>query len=148
MPAVGHEIVHEFVVGNRKVGGAAEAGARVDDEIQQRPFFGHQDIFFRILGRIRLVHRLQQILGNLRKTILAAEITVNHPRRRWGVRVDDLVFPFLDPFHLAEVMVETEVNAFHVWQVGADIADGDGNPAMLHVVGLDKQHVIDHGQFV
>ena len=51
-----------------------------------------------------------------------------------------------DPFDLAFVVVERQIYAGDIRQVGGDIRIPDRYPALLHVVGVHEQDIIDHIQ--
>lgn len=66
-----------------------------------------------------------------------------------GLGVDDVVGALAGDAHgLAQVVVKSEVGAGHVGQVGGDVAGGDGDLAVLHVLGVHELDVVDHVEFV
>ena len=49
---------------------------------------------------------------------------------------------------LAQVMVEGQVTTRYVGQVGRDVAFANLDLAVLHVLRVDEQDVVDHVQFL
>ena len=82
------------------------------------------------------------------KALLAAEMAINHPRRRRRIGINDKVILLADPLHFADVMIEAKMDALHIRKVGADIFIADRKPSLLHVAGLGKYDVADHIQFI
>ena len=54
----------------------------------------------------------------------------------------------LDALGLARVMVERQVRGGHVGEVRGDVAVRDLDLAVLHVLGMDEQDVVEHVDFL
>ena len=89
-------------MGNAETAKGLKTGSGVDEKVQQRPFSRRQDIFFRILSGIRLVHGIKQFLGNIRKSLFAAEMPVNDSGGRGRGRINNQVILFTDPLQFAD----------------------------------------------
>jgi hypothetical protein len=140
-----HEQHHQVVVGDLEIPEAAEAGARVHDEAEKHPALGLEDVGLLEIPRVHLVHGPHHVLVDLRELVLA-EILEDDARAGGGVRVGDVVVLCADAFDLADMVVEGEVGALHVGKVGGDVAVRDIDLAVLHVLGVDERHFIDHVQ--
>ncbi len=42
------------------------------------------------------------------------------------------------------MMVESQMHPVHIGQVGGDVAVGDGDDAVLHILGMHELDVVDH----
>jgi len=85
-----------------------------------------------------------EILTELREALLAAEVVVDHAGGREGGGVHDpVVGGALDAQLLAGMVVEREVHALHVGQVGRDVRAGDLDLAVLHVLRMGELDVAD-----
>ncbi len=74
---------------------------------------------------------------------------IDHAGRRRRIGVDDVVignFPGTGNFTF--MMVKGQVHAGDIGQVGGDVGILDRDPALLHVVGMDEQDVVDHIQLL
>ena len=80
------------------------------------------------------------------KALLAAEMAINHPRRRRRIGINDKVILLADPLHFADVMIEAKMDALHIRKVGADVIFGNRNIALLHVIGFGEHDVVNHAQ--
>jgi hypothetical protein len=74
---------------------------------------------------------------------LAAVVFVDHPGGGRRLGVDDVVGLLADAHRLAFVVIEGEVHAFHVGKVGGDVAVGDLDHPVLHVLGVDELDLVD-----
>lgn len=64
------------------------------------------------------------------------------------MRVDDVVGWLVNIAGVFGLMVvEHQEGLRRVGQVGGDVAPGDVDLAVLHVFGVDKQHVVNHAEF-
>ncbi len=71
-------------------------------------------------------------------------MVIHHARRRRRFGVDDVILAaagIADGFR--QMVVEHQVGAGDVRQVGRDVAGGDHDFAVLHVLGMDEQDVVD-----
>jgi len=65
------------------------------------------------------------------------------------MRFDDVVGAVALVAHgLGFVVVEHEVRARHIGQVGGDVTAGDGHLAVLHVLGMDEGDLVDQIQLI
>lgn len=106
-----------------------------------------QDVLQGVIGRVGPVYRSQHVFADVGEGCGSAEVVVDDACCRLGVRIDDEVVGLIDANGLRQVMVERQVDARHVRQVGGDVAVGDRHLAVLHVFGVNEQDVVDHVQF-
>ena len=148
MADIGHHVLHQLVVGDGEfVLEAGHAGARVEQEIKQGPFFRGQDVFDRILGRLGMIDDVQKLLGNFRESFFFAVIGENnagHARRR---RIDDQVVLVADPFLFADMPVETEVGGLDIGKTRGYVVFTDGDPSRLNVAGIGEHNIADQSLF-
>jgi hypothetical protein len=140
------ELHHELVVGDPEVPEAPQAGARVHQEAEQDPAAGIEDLVLAEARGVRLVDGLHHLGGDavLAEASGAAEVVVDHPRGRQGARVDHVAGVLArDALGLRGVVVEGEVDPGDVGQVGRDVPVGDLDLAVLHVLGVDEQDVVE-----
>ena len=95
-----------------------------------------------------LVDRAHQILANPREVRLAAKIAVDDAGGGESLGIDDVVGrraagAALD---LARMMVERQMAARDIRQVGGDVARRDRDLAVLHVLGMDEGDLVDQFQ--
>ena len=62
--------------------------------------------------------------------------------------VDDMIVFFADADGFALMVVKREMHALHERQIGRDIAVGDFDYAVFHVLRVDELDLIDHVQFL
>ena len=81
--------------------------------------------------------------------ILAAVMVINDTRRGGGVRVDDVIVRLFTAGagNFAGMMVERQMHAFHIRQVGGDVGTGNQDRTVLHVLGMDELDIVDQVQF-
>ena len=142
------ELHHQLVVGDPEVAEAAEAGAAVHEEVEQRPALGAQDVVDVVRGGVGLVDRAHQLVGDVREALGAAEVVVDDAGGRRRGRVDDVVRRELVAQRLAVVVVEDQVRGRRVREVGEDVALGDLDDAVLHVLGVHEGDLVDHAELL
>ena len=64
----------------------------------------------------------------------------------WRIGIDNQVVFFSNPGQFTGVVVEAEVNAFHVGEVGRDVVVGNRNPTLLHITWIGKNDVFEVNQ--
>ena len=103
----------------------------------------------RELGSVGLVHGNHHVAERIGETAVAAITLVDHAGRGGRAGVDDVVLrAFAGVAHRFRCMVvEHQMGTCHVRQVGGDVAVGDGDLAVLHVLGVDKLDLVDHLHF-
>ena len=138
------QLHHELVVRDAEVAEAAEARARVHQEAEQDPAVRGEDLVGRELSGVGLVDRVHHLLRHVREALRAAEVVVHDARGRVGAGDHHVIrLAVLDPLRLARVMVEREVRGSHVGKVRGDVALGDLDLAVLHVLRMDEQDVVE-----
>ena len=143
------QLHHQLVVGDAEVAEAAEAGARVHQEREEDPAGGIEDLALGEAGGVGLVDRLHQLLGDAREARRAAEVVVHDTRGRHRLGADHVVGGGLvEPVDLRVVVIEREVDARHVRQVRRDVAVGQLDLAVLHVLGVDEEDVVEHAELL
>ena len=58
-----------------------------------------------------------------------------------------MVVHFFVAHRFAQVVIEGQMDAFHVGQIGGDVAVGNLDQPVLHVLGMNEFDVIDQIQF-
>ena len=140
------QLHHQLVVRDPEVAEAAEAGARVHQEVEQHPAGRMQDLAERELGGVALVDRVHQLL-DAREAAGAAEVLVHHAGGRIGARDDHVVGRVaLDADRLRVVVVEREVHARVVREVGGDVTGADLDLAVLDVLGMNELDVVEDAE--
>ena len=72
---------------------------------------------------------------------------IDHASGRRRVGDDDAVGGSLgDAPHFRVVVIEAQVSARHIGQVGGDVARSNGDFAVLHVFGVDEGDIIDEAK--
>jgi len=74
------QLHHQLVVGDAELAEAAEAGARVHQEVEQHPALRVEHLVERELRSVALVHRVHQLL-DVREALLPAEMLEHHSGR-------------------------------------------------------------------
>ena len=138
------QLHHQLVVGDPEVAEAPEARARVHQEVQQHPALGVEDLLERELGGVGLVDRVHHLLGDVREDGRAAVVLVDHARGRLGVGPDHVVVMTAgDADRLRGVVVERQVHARVVGQVGRDVGRAQLDLPVLHVLGMHELDVAE-----
>ena len=117
----------------------------IHQEAEQRPALGAENFLDREAGRVRLVDGAHQVLADPRKLRSAAEIPVDDAGGGQRVGIDDVVGGRLAgaPLHLARMMIERQMAARDIGQVGGDVASRNRDPAVLHVLGMNEGDLVD-----
>ena len=146
--AVLDQLHHQLVVADAEVAEAAQPRARIHQVVQQHPALRRQDVVAAVLRGIGLVDRGHHAGVHHREASGAAVMVVHHTRRRRSLGMDDVVSgAFGVAQRLRLMVVEGQVHAGDVRQVGADVPVRDGDLAILHVLGVHKLDVVDQPQF-
>ena len=147
--AVGNQIHHQLVVADAELAEAAEAGARIHQVVEQHPALWVEDFIARELRRVGLVHGDHHVGEGGGEAVFTAEVLEHHARGGWRIGIDDVVGPLAGIAEgLGEVVVEGEVHAWNEGQVGGDVALGNLDLAVLHVLRMDEFDLVDHVQVV
>ena len=121
-----------------------EPGARVHQEAEQDPAVGIEDLAFVELRGVGLVDGLHDLLGHAGEALSSAEVFVDHARGRVRARDRDAIAGVLDDAEvLRAVMVERERDLGAVRQVRRDVVGRKFDLAVLHVLGVDEQDVVE-----
>src|SRR3954468_163490 len=138
------ELHHQLVVGDAELAEATEARAGVHQEAQQRPATGGEDLVLDELRGVGLVDRVHHLGRDAGQALGAAEVVVHHAGGRLGARRKDVVGrPLADAQGLRRVVVEAQPDARDVRQVGRDVPGPDLDLAVLHVLGVDEEDVLE-----
>ena len=149
VPAIGDQIHHQLVVADAEFAEAAQPGARIHQVVEQHPVLRIEDFLAREVSRIALVHGQHHVGEGRREAALAAEVLEHHARGRGRIGIDDVVGAFAGVAEgLGEVMVEGQEHAGHEGQIGGDVALGDLDLAVLHVLGMNELDLVDQFDFV
>ena len=127
----------------------AQAGARAHHETEQRPARRVDDFFQAELSRIRLVHRRHHVIGYAGELILAAIMVLYDPGRGWRFRVNDMIIRNLSTGagDFTGMMIESQMNAFHIGKIGGDIGIGNQDGTVLHILWMDEFNVVNDIEF-
>jgi hypothetical protein len=127
---------------------AAQARARIHQEVEQIPAIRLEHFLARKARGVGLVDCIHHVAPCRREGARAAVVVIDDARRRRRPRVDHVVLAL--PADVADgfrqVMVERQVRARHVRQIGRDVAGADRDLPILHVLRMDEQDVIDQVQ--
>jgi hypothetical protein len=138
------QLHHELVVGDAKVAEAAEPGARVHQEAEQDPACRSGDLIGREQRAVGLVNGFHERLRDPAETLGAAEVVVDDTGGRLGARNDDVVLRSLaQTLGLALVVIESQARAGNIGQVGGDVAIGDLDEPVLHVLRMDELDLVE-----
>jgi hypothetical protein len=92
---------------------------------------------------IALVHGEEHVLGDVGKGRRTTIVVVEDARSRAGARLDYVICLVTDPQLLAVIVVEHQVDAFHIGKVGDDIPLRNGNQSLLHLTRMHELHRIE-----
>ena len=98
---------------------------------------------------VGLVDGFHHLVGNGREGFFAAAVFINDTGCRGGIGVDDVVAVLgriADGFR--QVVIEDQAGTGNVGQIGGDVAFGDFDLAVLHILGMHELDFVDHLQFV
>jgi hypothetical protein len=140
------QLHHELVVGDPELAEAAEARARIHEEVEQRPAGRLEDLLERELGGVALVDGLHQ-LADAGERRLGPEVLVDHAGGGLRAGHDHVVArPALDPDRLRVMVVERDVHARVVGKIGGDVAGAELDLSVLHVLRVDELDVVEHAE--
>ena len=143
-----HDQVAQQIIGlRRKMAKTSQAGARIDDEVQQRPALRRHDFFKPVVSRIGLVDGSHHLLGDVGKPSSAAKMVPDHSRGRGGRRVQNEVLFVGHARRFAGMMVDRQMHTRDKRQVCRDIVVGNRDLAVLHVLGMDELNIVDQVKF-
>ena len=147
--AVVDQLHHQLVVRDPELAEAPEAGAGVHQERHEDPAARIEDLGLGEARRVSLVDRGHHRFGDRREALGAAVVVVDDARGALRAGHDDVVRGgVLDADRLGRVMVEREPDAGHVGQVRGDVARAHLDLAVLHVLGVDEEDVVEQTELL
>ena len=143
------QLHHQLVVGDAEVAEAPEPGARIHQEAQEDPALWVEDVIHGQLGGVSAVDRLHHLVAHARERRRAAEVVVDDARGGVGVGGHDPVAGVLaDAQLLGGMVVERQRDLGAVGQVGRDVIGGQLDLAVLHVLGMDEQDLVEEPELL
>ena len=116
--------------------------------VQQHPAVRVEDIGAVVLRRVGFVDGLHHLVGDARKRLFRAVVVVDHARGRRCVDFDDVIAVLAVAQRFRQVVVERQVGARHIGQIGRDVVRPDVDLAVLHVLGVHELDLVDQAHFV
>ena len=142
------QLHHQLVVRDAEVAEAAEAGARVHQEVEQHPAGGVEDLVRAsnwAASPLSTASMSSSMPGNVASRRRSARRPRARPTRRRATMTWLSGRP-VDAERLRVVVVERDVDVRVVGEVGGDVTGAELDLAVLHVLGMDELDVVEDAE--